>query len=197
MADLGFEQVQLSYGVRIVLVPGILKVVEEGMIKVGSTHHVCPLPIGVVQAAANLFEPSATDYKEPEQWVRHTKRSIDFAAQVRARVAVCHLSSVSFFWSIPARKLKKYLRENPNAGRDGDPKDAALVAKALEKLRKRMQLFWAQTQASVPEVFDSTAVKGVKLSFEIRAKFEELPLDADYADFGARVRNWFWNSGRG
>jgi sugar phosphate isomerase/epimerase len=66
-----------------------------------------------------------------------------------------------------------------------DPKDAALVAKALEKLRKRMKPFWAQTQASAPEVFDSAEVKGVKLSFETRAKFEELPLDADYADFVA------------
>ena len=37
---------------------------------------------------------------------------------------VCHLGSVAFFGSIPARKLKKYLKENPNAGRDGDPKDA-------------------------------------------------------------------------
>jgi sugar phosphate isomerase/epimerase len=171
--------------VRIVLVPGILKAVEEGVIKVGSTHNFCPLPIGVVQAAPNLFEPSATDHKEHEQWVRHTKRSIDFAAQVRARVVVCHLGSVSFFWSSPARKLKKYLSGKPNAGRDGDPKYTAHVAKALEKLRKRMKPFWAQTQASVLEVFDYAAVKGVKLGFENREKFEELPLDADYADFVA------------
>ena len=185
MADLGFEQVELSHGVRIVLVPGILKAVEEGVIKVGSTHNFCPLPIGVVQAAPNLFEPSATDHKEHEQWVRHTKRSIDFAAQVRARVVVCHLGSVSFFWSSPERKLKRYLRDKPGAGRDGDPKYAALVGKALEKLRKRMKPFWAQTRASVLEVFDYAAVKGVKLGFENREKFEELPLDADYADFVA------------
>ena len=185
MADLGFDQVELSHGVRIVLVPGILKAVEEGVIKVGSTHNFCPLPIGVVQAAPNLFEPSATDHKEHEQWVRHTKRSIDFAAQVRARVVVCHLGSVSFFWSSPERKLKKYLSGKPNAGRDGDPKYTALVAKALEKLRKRMKPFWAQTRASVLEVFDYAAVKGVKLGFENREKFEELPLDADYADFVA------------
>jgi len=185
MADLGFDQVELSHGVRIVLIPGILKAVEEGVIKVGSTHNFCPLPIGVVQAAPNLFEPSATDHKEHEQWVRHTKRSIDFAAQVRARVVVCHLGSVSFFWSSPERKLKKYLRDKPGAGRDGDPKYAALVGKALEKLRKRMKPFWAQTRASVLEVFDYAAVKGVKLGFENREKFEELPLDADYADFVA------------
>jgi sugar phosphate isomerase/epimerase len=59
------------------------------------------------------------------------------------------------------------------------------VGKALEKLRKRMKPFWAQTRASVLEVFDYAAVKGVKLGFENREKFEELPLDADYADFVA------------
>jgi sugar phosphate isomerase/epimerase len=137
MAGMGFSHVELSHGIRITLVPGILRAVEEGIIKVGSTHNFCPLPTGIVQAAPNLFEPSARDHKEHDQWLRHTKRSIDFAAQVKARVLVCHLGSVSFFWTNPGRKLKDYLRENPNSGRNGDPKYAALVVKALEKLRKR------------------------------------------------------------
>lgn len=182
---MGFTHVELSHGIRITLVPGILRAVEEGIIKVGSTHNFCPLPTGVVQAAPNLFEPSARDHREHDQWLRHTKRSIDFAAQVKARVLVCHLGSVSFFWSNPGRKLKDYLRDNPNAGRDGDPKYAALVVKALEKLRKRMKPFWEQTQASVREVFDYAKEKNVKLGFENREKFEELPLDADYGDFVA------------
>lgn len=185
MAELGFTHVELSHGIRITLVPGILRAVEEGLIKVGSTHNFCPLPTGVVQAAPNLFEPSSRDFREHDQWVRHTKRSIDFAAQVKARVLVCHLGSVSFFWTNPGRKLKEYLRAHPDAGRDGDPKYAALVGKALEKLRKRMKPFWEQTQASVREVFDYAAGKKVTLGFENREKFEELPLDADYADFVA------------
>ncbi|MBC7365450.1 MAG: sugar phosphate isomerase/epimerase [Undibacterium sp.] len=189
MAGLGFNHVELSHGIRITLVPGILRAVEEGIIKVGSTHNFCPLPTGVVQAAPNLFEPSAREHREHDQWLRHTKRSIDFAAQVKARVLVCHLGSVSFFWTNPARKLKEHLRANPNAGRDGDPKYAALVVKALDKLRKRMKPFWEQTQASVREVFDYAAEKNVKLGFENREKFEELPLDADYADFVTGLPN--------
>ena len=50
-----------------------------------STHNFCPLPTGVVQAAPNLFEPSARESREHDQWLRHTKRSLDFAAQVKAR----------------------------------------------------------------------------------------------------------------
>jgi len=185
MADLGFSHVELSHGIRITLVPGILRAVEEGLIKVGSTHNFCPLPTGVVQAAPNLFQPSSRDFREHDQWVRQTKRSIDFTAQVKARVLVCHLGSVSFFWSNPGRKLKEYLRAHPDAVREGDPKYAVLVAKALEKLRKRMQPFWEQTQASVREVFAYAAEKKVMLGFENREKFEELPLDADCADFVA------------
>jgi sugar phosphate isomerase/epimerase len=37
----------------------------------------------------------------------------------------------------------------------------------------------------VREVFEYAAAKNVKLGFENREKFEELPLDADYADFVA------------
>ena len=139
MAGLGFEYVELSHGIRITLVPGILKAVEEGIIKVASLHNFCPLPTGVMSAAPNLFEPSADDPREHDQWLRHTKRTIDFAAQVRARVVVCHLGSVGFFWTNPARKVREYLKAHPGAGRR--PEDAAYRAvldKAMAKLRKRM-----------------------------------------------------------
>ena len=184
MAHLGFEYVELSHGIRITLVPGILKAVEEGVVKVSSTHNFCPLPTGVVQAAPNLFEPSVREHREHDQWLRHTKRSIDFAAQVKARVLVCHLGSVTFFWFNPARNIRNYLRDHPDAGRTpADRGYAALVAKSLVKLRKRMGPFWEQTKASLNEIYDYAAQKGIKLGLENREKFEELPLDADYAEF--------------
>lgn len=184
MAGLGFEYVELSHGIRITLVPGILKGVEEGIVKVSSTHNFCPLPTGVVQAAPNLFQPSVTEHREHDQWLRHTKRSLDFAAQVKSKAVVCHLGSVSFFWFNPARAVRNYLRDHHDAGRDGqDTAYAALLKKSLAKLRKRMPPFWAQVKSSIAEVLDYAKQKGVKLGFENREKFEELPLDADYADF--------------
>lgn len=184
MAGLGFEYVELSHGIRITLVPGILKAVEEGIVKVSSTHNFCPLPTGVVQAAPNLFEPSAREHREHDQWLRHTKRSIDFAAQVKAKVVVCHLGSVHFFWFNPGRKVRKYLEANPDAGRTPDDKSYhAMLAKSIARLRKRMGPFWEQTKASLNEIYDYATQKGVKLGLENREKFEELPLDADYAEF--------------
>lgn len=183
IAALGFKHVELSHGVRITLVPGVMRAVEEGVIQVASTHNFCPLPTGIFQAAPNLFEPSARDYKEHDQWVRHTKRSIDFAAQVRSRVLVCHLGSVKFFWSNPARAVRRYLQQNPGAGHNGDDaRYRALLDKSLAKLRNRMKPFWEQTKASITEVLQHARDKGVKLGFENRERFEELPLDADHLE---------------
>jgi sugar phosphate isomerase/epimerase len=183
MAGLGFEWIELSHGIRITLVPGIIKAVEQGVVKISSTHNFCPLPTGVVQAAPNLFEPSARDAREHDQWLRHTKRSIDFAAQLKAGVVVCHLGSVRFFWSNPARALRSYARRHPDATIPNDPDYQKLLRKCCEKLRKRMGPFWEQTKASVREVLDYAQQKGVKLGFENREKFEELPVDDDYPEF--------------
>ena len=198
MAALGFEYVELSHGIRITLVPGIIRGVEEGIVKVSSTHNFCPLPTGVVQAAPNLFEPSVTEHREHDQWLRHTKRSLDFAAQVKAKACVCHLGSVTFFWFNPARDLRNYLRDHHDAGRTADDKTyQALLQKCLVKLRKRMPPFWAQVKSSISEILDYAKQKGVKLGFENREKFEELPIDADYPDFlasfGADAPVGYWH----
>jgi sugar phosphate isomerase/epimerase len=188
MADLGFEYVELSHGIRISLVPGILKAVEEGVIKVGTTHNICPLPAGVTQAAPNVFQPSSGDWREREQWVRHTKRSIDFAAQMQAKVLVCHLGSVVFFWLNPARKMEAYLRKNPPAGPVTEDKGyQEVLASSVAKLRKRMGPYWENTKACVNEVLVYAKTKGIKLGFENREKFEELPLDADFPAFLASL----------
>ncbi|MBP6507789.1 MAG: sugar phosphate isomerase/epimerase [Opitutaceae bacterium] len=183
MAGLGFEYAELSHGIRIPLVPGILRAVEEGVIKIGSTHNFCPLPTGVNQAAPNLFEPSSRDFREHDQWLRYTKRTLDFAEQVRARVTVCHLGSVEFFWFNPVNKLEAYLETHPDAVATQDKVYQALLAKSLAKLRKRMGPFWAQTQRSIAEILDYAKAKHITLGFENRESFRELPLDDDYDGF--------------
>jgi sugar phosphate isomerase/epimerase len=180
MAGLGFSRVELSHGVKITLVPGILKAVEEGVVKVGSTHNFCPLPMGVYNAAPNFFQPSSPDEKERDQWLRQTRRSIDFAAQVGASVLVCHLGSVRYFWLEPDRHMAAYREAHPEAVKSGDKAYRALVEKALHKLRRRMGPYWQRTQDSVRSVLDYAGEKKIRLALENRERFEELPVDADF-----------------
>ncbi len=183
MAGLGFDRVELSHGIRISLVPGILRAVEEGVVKVGSTHNFCPLPMGAFQAAPNFFQPSSPDSREREQWLRQTKRSIDFAEQVGATLMVCHLGSVRYFWLEPDRRMQAYLRAHPDAVKSGDKAYRALLEKTVAKFRKRMVPYWQRTQDSVRRVLDYAAEKKVRLGLENRERFEELPLDADFPSF--------------
>ncbi len=183
MADLGFEYVELSHGIRIVLVPGVLRALNEGFIKASSAHNFCPLPTGMVHPAPNLFEPSSGSGHEHDQWLRHTRRTVDFAAQVRARVLVMHLGSVRFFWSNPGRRLRHYLRDHPAANLAADATYQRLLAKGTAKLRRRMAPFWAQTLHSLEQILPYAAEKGVRLGLENREKFEELPADADFPGF--------------
>lgn len=183
IADLGFDHAELSHGIRIPLVPGILKAVEEGVIRIGTTHNFCPLPTGINSAAPNVFEPSSLDFREHDQWLRYTKRSIDFAAQVRARVLVCHLGSVEFFWFNPAHRVESYLKAHPDLVPADDKAYQILLKKALAKLRKRMPPYWERTKQSIGEILDHAKSKGVTLGFENREAFDELPLDDDYEAF--------------
>ena len=180
IADLGFTHAELSHGIRIVLLPGVIRAVEEGIIKISSTHNFCPLPTGISQAAPNLFEPSVRDHREHEQWLRHTKRSLDFAAQVKSRVLVLHLGSVKFFWLNPARKLKTFIRNNPTVSVPDDKAYQVVLKKSCEKLRSRMGPYWQQVQASIEEIRTYANERGIQLGFENREKFEELPLDDDF-----------------
>ncbi len=180
IAALGFTHAELSHGIRIVLVPGILKAVEDGVIRISSTHNFCPLPAGVSQAAPNLFEPSQEEPRERDQWLRHTKRSVDFAAQVKARVLVLHLGSVKFWFFPPGRKVHAYLKKKPETEVANDAAYQAVLRKACLNLRKNMAGPWKQVQENLAQLGSYAKERGLALGCENREKFEELPIDDDY-----------------
>ena len=187
MAGLGFEWVELSHGIRITLVPGILRGVEERIIKVASCHNFCPLPNGVTHAAPNLYLPTSRDHKERDQWLRHSKRSVDFAAQLGAKNLVLHLGSVEFFWFNPAHKIDRYLEAHPGLDPAKDADYQKLLAQAVAKLRSKQAVFWENMRAGLAELLPYAGSKRVALGLENREKLDELPIDADYADFLATI----------
>ena len=209
IADLGFSHVELSHGIRITLVPGILRALEEGVIKVCSTHNFCPLPTGFTQAAPNAFEPSVSEATHHDQWLRQSRRSLDFAAQVGARALVVHLGSVRFSWpwGNPAEKLlaradEFYGEQGLGAPRTSaagfsaalvrgapsyEPGFAALREKTMKKIRARMGPHWGQVKASVEELRGAAVERGVALGFENRERPDELPLDDQFEELFAGI----------
>ncbi|HEX3890878.1 MAG TPA: sugar phosphate isomerase/epimerase, partial [Verrucomicrobiae bacterium] len=92
--ELGFEYAELSHGIRVSLMPGILEAVDAGEMKISSLHNFCPLPMGVTQAAPNLYEFSDERPRERELAIKHTLKTFEFAARVKAPAIVLHLGSI-------------------------------------------------------------------------------------------------------
>ncbi|MFM7214480.1 MAG: TIM barrel protein, partial [Verrucomicrobiota bacterium] len=92
--ELGFEYAELSHGIRISLLPGILDAVQAGEIKISTLHNFCPLPMGVHWPAPNLFKFSAEDRRERESAWKHSLKTIETAARVGAKLVVLHSGQV-------------------------------------------------------------------------------------------------------
>jgi sugar phosphate isomerase/epimerase len=172
--DLGFEYAELSHDTRISLMPGILEAVDAGELRVSSVHNFCPLPMGVNYAAPNLFQFSAERPRERELALRHTLKTLEFAARVKAAVVVLHLGSI---------ELKNYTDKFLDLAARGEretPKYHKLCAELDEKREARKEPFFERSKEILKKVLPEAEKRGLKLGIENRMALEELPLESDF-----------------
>src|SRR5207247_2089475 len=133
ICSLGFEVAELSHGIRISLLPGILEAVDAGEMKISSLHNFCPLPMGVNFAAPNLFLFSSTDLRERENAWRHSVKTIETAARLKAPIVVLHMGCI---------EMKEYtdkLLEMVRHGQRETQRYTDLCEKLMEKREKKKE----------------------------------------------------------
>lgn len=91
---LGLGIAELGYDLRAELIPGVKAMVAAGAIRIDSVHNFCPVPVGAPRPHPELYTPAAPDRREREYAVTHISRTLRFAAEVGARVVVCHSGNV-------------------------------------------------------------------------------------------------------
>ena len=94
ICGLGFEYAELSHGIRLSLLPGIIEAIEARVIKISSLHNFCPLPIGVNRANPNIFKFSSPDARERDNAYRHSLKTLETADQLGAQLVVLHMGSI-------------------------------------------------------------------------------------------------------
>lgn len=185
IVGLGFKRIELSHGVRISLVPGILQAVAEGLVEISSVHNFCPLPRSVQHAAPNLYQPSAVDSRELNLWRRYTEQTLDFAVSVGARHVVMHSGSTWYFFGSPEGKFEHWI--DRSGLKAVDFLDSAQFKKrcdrAMKRVRKASKSAMQRIHASYNAVIPLAKERGICLCLENREGLEEMPLDAEYADF--------------
>ncbi len=171
---LGFEYAELSHGIRISLVPGILDAVDAGEIKISSLHNFCPLPLGVNHAAPNLYEFSDERARHRELAVKHTLKTFELAQRVKAPLVVLHLGSIEM--KDYTDKLCKMLER---VGKDS-PKYEKLCADAAKARDAKKEKFFERMKETLRKILPEAEKRGLKLGCENRQALEELPIESDF-----------------
>jgi sugar phosphate isomerase/epimerase len=175
--ELGFNHAELSHGIRISLMPGILEAVDAGEMKISTLHNFCPLPVGVTHSSPNLYQFSAERDRDRELAVRHTLKTFEFAARVKAPIVVLHLGSMD---------LKDYtgkLAEMLERGEKDSLKFQKFVAEASAKREAAKVKYFVRTKETLRQLLPEAEKRGLKLGCENREAVEELPLENDFRMF--------------
>jgi sugar phosphate isomerase/epimerase len=175
--DLGFEYAELSHGIRLGLLPGILEAVDAGEIKISSLHNFCPLPMGVNHASPNLYEFSDERPRQRELAIKYTLKTFELAGRVKAPAVVLHLGSMD---------LKDYTEKLTGMlERDGtkSPKYEKLRAEAAAKREANKGKAVERVYETLRKLLPEAEKRGLKLGIENRQALEEIPLESDFEFF--------------
>lgn len=175
--ELGFEYAELSHGIRISLLPGIIEAVEAGEIKISTLHNFCPLPIGVNHAAPNLFKFTSLDARERENAYRHSVKTIETAARLQAQLVVLHMGCI---------EMKDYTDRLLDMLENGERESAKFQKLCVELEEKREQKKEKHVQLAgemLTRLLELARRYGIKLGVENREALEEIPLESDFGFF--------------
>lgn len=185
MVGLGFKRIELSHGIRLSLVPGILKALEEGMVEISSVHNFCPLPNAVQHAAPNLYQPSSSDSREIDLWHRYSMQTLEYAVKVGAPHVVMHSGSVKFFFRSPEKGLDRWV-EKSELTAEQFREDKAFrkhCDRAIKRISGSSAPSLGRVHKSYKKLLPEVRERGLVLGVENREGLEELPLDADFETF--------------
>ena len=172
--SMGFEWAELSHGIRLSLLPGVIEAVDAGEIKISSLHNFCPLPMGVNQAAPNLYLFSSLDTRERENAYRHSVKTIETAARLKAEVVVLHMGCLDM------KDYTEKLLEMVQKGQKETPRYAALCETVMEKREQKKEPYVQFASEMLDRLAKLAEERGLKLGIENRQALEEIPLDSDF-----------------
>ena len=185
ISGLGFKKIELSHGISLNLVPGIIRALEDNIVTVSSVHNFCPLPIGINVPAPNLFKPSSPNKSELLLWRKYTEATIKFASKVKSQNIVMHSGSAWFFFNSPLNKFEKWIKsKNLDILEYESDLDFILIRdKTINKIKKASHKRYISLRKSLQSITDFAKSNSVFLGLENREGFAELPLDQDHSDF--------------
>ncbi len=175
IVDLGFDHVELSHGLNISKMDGILKFAERGEVTFTSLHNYCPQPVEVMTDSPDCYEFTASRPDVRQRAIKMSLQTIDFAHRLGARRIVIHSGTVG-----PMRGFTKGLIQRII---NGEFVSKAYAEEKLRGVQQREDLSYVYTDRlveSLKPVVEAAAAKGIQLGIENRDSYEQVPTEREF-----------------
>lgn len=167
--DLGFKHAELSFNLSSEMVEEMIKLKEQGLINVVSVHNFCPIPKGISRKKAlpDTFSLSALDEQERQEAIRYTKKTLDTAQRIGAKVVVFHAGKV---------QVKERIRTLAQVHSSGNrQRYNQLKTQMLKERKAKSKQSFSQILKSLEQLCVYAQKRKVKLGIENRYYFCEIP----------------------
>jgi len=176
ICELGFEWIELSHGLNLQLLPGVLEALQANEIKLCGVHNFFPSPLEVRFDAPDIYECTQTRAWQRQRALNLSLKSIRMAAKLQARYVVLHLGSIPYYQG--HRATDELLRIARAHGADSAQLRRARVA-FVHKRARHAELCFERVREFVAQLLPLAAECGVALGIEMRSHAEQLPSELE------------------
>lgn len=169
----GLRHVELGYDLTADLVPGVRKAVAAKTVGVTSLHNFCPVPIGAHRGHPELFVMTSFDSRVRENAILHTRRTVEFAAEIGARSVVMHGGNVEM------KALSVELIEIAAEGGAYNPKYEKIKTRLLLERDRRIGPHLDHLKRGLEELLPALEQYKVTLCLENLPTWESIPSETE------------------
>lgn len=176
--SLGFDHVELSHGIKLSLLPGIMKAVEAGKVRVAGVHNYFPAPIDEIGDAPDSRPFTANQPHVRNKAVELTKKSIEQGAALGARYIVLHMGTVE---PLVKRTDTACLQNMAREGLTATEEFAAAKGEFVRRRNRLAPVYVDRAREAIRQLLPHASALGVKLGIEGRSHYEQIPNEDEMA----------------
>ncbi|MCH8514008.1 MAG: sugar phosphate isomerase/epimerase [Kiritimatiellae bacterium] len=171
---IGITHLELGYDTRVDLLPGIQAMQEEGAVTINSVHNYCPVPMGASRGHPEIWTFCDLNRRNHELAVQHTLRTMQYAAEIGAKIVVIHCGYVNLR-RVGTRDLMDLIHFNQK----NSPRFDRLYMKLLKQREKRAPKHFDQLCRALEALLPAAEELGVNLGLENLPTYEAMPHEGE------------------
>ncbi len=174
--ELGFAEIELSHGLSLSMLPGVIQAVESGRIRVAGVHNFCPAPLDVQGDVPDAYRFTSHRQSDRDRAMRLTEETLVTAERLGASYVVLHMGSVELMHGHAAtRELERLARH----GYVGTLEYARRKGEIMRRRARLAGLYFERARVALHSLAEKAAARGLVLAVEGRSHLEQMPGEAE------------------